>query len=84
MPALSRFYGIVIKMFFRQAEHNPPHFHAVYGDYLGVFDINTLEIIEGDLPYKAVSLVKEWGAIHKTELMDIWNNQVFNPIAPLE
>ncbi|MEI6286776.1 MAG: DUF4160 domain-containing protein [Bacillota bacterium] len=47
-------------------------------------DINTLEIIEGDLPYKAVSLVKEWGAMHKTELMDTWNNQVFNPIAPLE
>ncbi len=48
MPEISRFYGIVIKMFFK--DHNSPHFHAEYQDYEAVFDINTLGLIEGDLP----------------------------------
>jgi len=58
MPEITRFYGIVIKIFFTK-EHNPPHFHAVYGEYNGVFEIRTLEMIEGDLPLKAQALVKE-------------------------
>ena len=40
-------------MYFQQSEHNPPHFHAIYGEYMGAFDIQTLEMIEGDLPSKA-------------------------------
>jgi hypothetical protein len=59
MPEISRFYGIVIKMFFRRKEHNLPHFHAIYGEYVSEFDINTLDVIIGDLPAKAVALVKE-------------------------
>lgn len=50
MPVISRFYGIIIKMYFQQKEHNPPHFHAIYGEYVGVIDINKLKMIEGDLP----------------------------------
>lgn len=42
MPIISKFYGIIIKMYFQQSEHNPPHFHAVYGEYIGAFDIKTL------------------------------------------
>ena len=42
MPVISRFYGLVIKMYFQQAEHNPPHFHVVYGEHVGVIDIKTL------------------------------------------
>lgn len=49
MPVISRFYGIIIKMYFRQAEHNPPHFHAIYGEYIGTIDIQTGEMLEGDL-----------------------------------
>ena len=49
MPEITRFYGIVIKIFFRN-EHNPPHIHAVYGEYNGIFRIDSLEMIEGDLP----------------------------------
>ncbi|EGD50284.1 hypothetical protein TheetDRAFT_2907 [Thermoanaerobacter ethanolicus JW 200] len=41
MPEITRFYGIVIKMYF--GDHFPPHFHAIYGEYVGVFDINTLK-----------------------------------------
>lgn len=83
MPELSRFYGIVIKMFFRQKEHDPPHFHVVYGDRLGVIDIGTLEMVEGDLPPRALALVREWASLHRNELAAIWNTQKFNPIEPL-
>lgn len=48
MPEISRFYGLVIYIFFN--EHNPPHFHAIYNEYEAEIDIQTLEIIAGELP----------------------------------
>lgn len=84
MPVIARFYGMVIKMYFQQKEHNPPHFHVVYGEYMGVIDIQTLNMIEGDLPQKAVSLVKEWAQQHQAELLNIWNTQSFIQLPPLE
>jgi hypothetical protein len=83
MPVISRFYGIIIKMFFKGSEHNPPHFHAVYGEYLGEFNINTLEMIEGDLPRNARKLVKKWAEKHRKELITIWESQEFKEIEPL-
>jgi hypothetical protein len=59
MPILSKFYGIIIKMFFSSAEHNPPHVHAVYGEYFGLIDIKTGNMMEGDLPSKALAMTKE-------------------------
>ena len=82
MPEITRFYGIVIKMFF--TEHPPPHFHAVYGEYMGMFRIDTLEMTEGDLPQKAVSLVSEWAKMHQDELQTIWNSRVFRKLPPLQ
>mgnify|MGYP000772145866 CR=1 FL=1 len=58
MPVISRFYGMVIKMYFLAAEHNPPHIHVVYGEYLGVIDIRTSKMLEGDLPNKALKIVR--------------------------
>lgn len=84
MPVIARFYGLVIKMYFRQSEHNPPHIHALYGEYLGVIDIQTLEMLEGDLPHKALKLVQEWMELHKENLLDIWNTQEFKHLPPLE
>lgn len=84
MPVICRFYGILIKMYFQAKEHNPPHFHAIYGDRTGLFDLQTLEMIEGDLPPKALAMIQEWGRKHKDELSDIWNTQNFREIAPLE
>jgi hypothetical protein len=84
MPAIARFYGLVIKMYFQQSEHNPPHIHAVYGEYTGVIDINSLDMIEGDLPVKAQSLVKEWMGAHQDELLAMWNTQEFRSLPPLE
>ena len=84
MPVLSRFYGLIIKMYFQQSEHNPPHFHVVYGEYIGVIDITTLDMIEGDLPTKALALVREWAKLHEVELLNIWNTQEFKQLPPLE
>ena len=84
MPAVSRFYGIVIKMFFIQREHQPPHFHAVYGEYNGLFAIDTLEMIEGDLPNRAVRLVKEWAERYRKELQTMWDSQEFVQLPGLE
>ncbi len=84
MPIIAKFYGLIIKMFFQQAEHNPPHFHVVYGDYLGIINIRTLEMMEGDLPSKALSMIKEWAGQHKEELLEIWETQEFKQLPPLE
>lgn len=83
MPVISRFYGMVIKMYFLQSEHNPPHFHAIYGEYIGAIDIQTGKMLEGDLPNKALSMVREWAAAHQDELMEIWKTQQFREIPPL-
>ncbi len=84
MPVIARFYGLVIKMYFQQKEHNPPHIHAFYGEYMGAVDIQTLEMIEGDLPPKALSLVQEWVGVHKDDLIKIWQTQNFIKLPPLE
>lgn len=52
MPEISRFYGIIIKMFFKPKEHEPSHLHALYGEHVGIFDLRTMEMTEGELPKK--------------------------------
>lgn len=69
MPVVARFYGILIKMYFSQSEHGVPHFHAVYGEYNAVFNIATLEMMEGDLPNRARKLVKEWASNYQADLL---------------
>ena len=58
MPVIARFFGITIKMYLRQKEHNPPHIHAIYGDYSGLFSIESGEMYEGDIPSKEQKLIK--------------------------
>ena len=70
MPQISYFLGVIIRMFYR--DHNPPHFHAVYGDYEALIDIQKNEIISGNLPPRVLGLVVEWTALHQQELMDNW------------
>lgn len=84
MPVLSRFYGIVIRMYFLQSEHNPPHIHAIYNDDVAAIDFMTGKILEGYLPNKAMDMVQEWIAIHRDELRTIWETQEFKTLAPLE
>lgn len=70
MPEITRFYGIIIKIFFRN-EHNPPHIHAVYSEHNGIFRISDMKMLEGDLPARAVKMVQEWGLTHKDELQNM-------------
>lgn len=83
MPEITRFYGIVIKIFFR-GEHNPPHIHALYGEHNGLFEISNMEMIEGDLPGKAVKLVQEWGRQYQNDLQLMWDNKQIKKLPPLE
>ncbi len=86
VPIISRFYGILIQMYFD--DHNPPHFHVVYDNFKAVIGINDLSILEGDLPPKAVGLVMEWARSHRKELLKDWelakSKQPLLPIVPLE
>jgi hypothetical protein len=69
MPEISRFLGIVVFMNFK--DHNPPHFHAMYGDYQIIVEINT-GVVEGKFPKRALSLLMEWYEIHREELLKNW------------
>ena len=83
VPEISRFYGIVIKMFFKPKEHEPSHIHALYGEYMGEFNIRTLEMIEGELQKKAQELVTEWLKLHQTALQTMWDEQKIGKLPPL-
>jgi len=86
MPTISQFYGILIRMYYR--DHAPPHFHAVYAEYEIVVGISPIEILEGGVPGRVRSMVLEWAAMHQNELLEDWercrNSVQPLPIAPLE
>jgi len=85
MPKISEFFGIVIAMFYN--DHNPPHFHAIYGDYKAIISIKNLALINGKLPPRALSLVIEWASTHQDALLNDWNlaakHQQLKKIEPL-
>lgn len=83
MPEISRFYGIIIKMFYKPKEHEPPHIHAIYGEYVGVFSLETHKMTEGDLPNFAQRLVEKWIDTNENVLINMWNSQILKKIAPL-
>lgn len=70
MPEICRFYGIIIKMFFD--DHNPPHFHAEYGEYKATIKIKDFTLTKGYLPPRALGLVIEWASLHQNELLNDW------------
>ena len=70
MPVISRFYGIVILMFFQ--DHHPPHFHAKYEGQLAVFAVKGCRLLAGKLQPRAIRLIKEWAKIHEKELLEDW------------
>ena len=84
MPEISRFYGIIIRMFSIDNEHPPKHMHIKYGEYMAVMELANLNIIEGFLPKKARILVREWAEAYQEELIEMWETQNFHKIAPLE
>ena len=70
-------------MFFKPKEHEPSHIHALYGEYLGEFNIRTMEMLQGDLPSKAQELVREWLNLHQGELQEMWDTQQIRKLPPL-
>jgi len=86
MPEISRFFGIVIQMFYN--DHSPPHFHAKYGRDRAVISVADLAVLKGALPPRALGLVMEWATQHREELMNDWNlaraNAPLKSISPLE
>ena len=85
MPLLSMFYGIVVRMFWN--DHLPPHFHAFYGGQEAQIGIETLSIIKGGLPRRAMTLTLVWAKQHRAELMEAWKQceqkQIPSKIDPL-
>jgi len=81
MPHISEFYGIKIKMFFEGEE---PHFYARYNDYIGRFDVKTLQMTEGDIPYRSLCMIKEWAEQHQKELSEIFYSIKWRALPPLE
>ena len=85
MPEIARFYGIVIKIFF--GDHPPAHFHAVYGEHEALITLDG-KVYAGSLPGRALSMVREWLALHRDELEADWAlallRKPLNPIEPLE
>lgn len=84
MPVLARFYGIVIKMYFLQSEHNPPHVHAIYNDDAAAIGIANGELLDGYLPPRASDLVREWISKNREQLLEIWETQEFKKVDPLD
>lgn len=84
MPTIASFYGISIRMFFSQGEHNPPHFHAQYGGEAAAYGIKDLKRLDGFLPVRAERMVLEWAESHQAELLDIWRTQQFVKLPPLD
>ena len=75
MPELSRFFGIIVRMFVEPAtRHHRPHFHAYYQDSVAVVAIDTIEILAGDLPRRQRRLVEAWTEIRQQELLEDWEH----------
>ena len=84
MPIIARFYNIIIKMYYIEDEHNPPHIHAKYNEYEGIFNIATGELTRGTLPKTAERLVKEFISQHQTRLLTMWEKQDFEELEFME
>ncbi len=86
MPEISRFFGIIIAIYYN--DHNPPHFHAKYGEYEVLIEIESGNILTGSVPQRALDLIGEWRALHSRELLADWRlaaeRKPLNRIEPLE
>jgi Domain of unknown function (DUF4160) len=86
MPEISRFFGILITMYYN--DHAPPHFHVKYGQQKAIISIQSLSVLEGELSARGLGLVIEWAKIHQQELLQNWElarqNVTLQKISPLE
>jgi len=88
MPEISRFFGIIVRMFAEpDTPHHRPHFHAYYQNQAAVIGIDTIEVIGGSLSQREMRLVEAWTELHLGELLENWerlqSGQLPYKIAPL-
>jgi hypothetical protein len=85
MPELSRFYGIIIRMYMEAGgPHHTPHFHAYYGNEVAIYSLSPIELIAGSLPRRQQRLVEAWAELHQEELLNDWQLlQEGNPPIPI-
>ena len=83
MPTISYFQGIIIVMYFRNKEHNPPHVHAITQDFDAPFLLATGEIMEGEFPPKAKAFVKKFINKYQRELEEMWKTEKYKKLPPL-
>ena len=84
MPTICHFYGIIIVMYLRNKEHNPPHIHAITQDYAAPFLIATGEIMEGEFPARAKTFVKEFILKYQKELEEMWETEKYVKLPPID
>lgn len=80
MPVIAKFNGIVIKMYYIDDEHEPPHIHVQYGEFEGVIAIRTGKLLHGKLPKKTLRFVLKFVSIYSKLLSEMWNKQIFERI----
>lgn len=74
MPELSRFFGIIVRMFSEIGQpHHRPHFHVYYQEHVAILGIDPVEIISGSLPRRQQRLVEAWAELHQAELTADWD-----------
>jgi len=89
VPEISRFYGIIIRMFMEAGSpHHTPHFHGYYQNHVGIFSIHPVELVAGSLPKRQRRLVEAWAELHQAELTADWEElqqgKTPTPIEPLK
>ena len=89
MPELSRFFGVIIRMYVEPSErHHTAHFHAYYQEHEAVFSVSPVAALAGSIPQRQQRLVEAWAELHQTELMADWillqDGRKPAPIAPLQ
>ncbi len=83
MPRISAFYGIVIWMY--RPDHPPPHFHAQYGEHVAQIELDSLRILNGSSPTRALRLVRQWARLHSDELAENWERaQALEPLVAVD
>jgi len=86
MPEISRFFGIIIVMYYN--DHSPPHFHVRYGGQKAIIAISAISLLRGSLSPRVFGMVVEWASLHQAELLENWDlarqQSPLNKIAPLE
>ncbi len=83
MPEITRFYGIIISMYYKPKEHEPAHIHVEYSEFEGIFNIRTHEMTQGNLPKRVIGMVSEWLEEHQADLELMWKYQSIRKLPPL-